>query len=104
MNGLCLTESLLNYATVICAKESYTKLYKGICKKTFENRHANHKKSVHVPTYKNDTKLSTEHWALKAKQLNPKVLWQIKRRYNSCNPISRRYNLCLNEKLEILYH
>ena len=47
-------------------------------------------------------KLSTKYWALKTKQLNPKVSWQIKRRYNSYNPISRRCNLCLNEKLEIL--
>ena len=35
-------------------------------------------------------------------QLNPKVSWQIKRRYKSYNLISRRCNLCLNEKLEIL--
>ena len=36
------------------------------------------------------------------KQLNPKVPWQIKRRYNPYNPIFRRCNLCLNKKLEIL--
>ena len=83
-------------------KENYTKLYKGICETTFKKRYRNHKKSFNVPTYKNDTKLSTEYWTLKTKQLNPKVSWQIKRRYNSYNPISRRCNLCLNEKLEIL--
>ena len=90
------------YATVTCDKENYTKLYKGIYETTFKKRYANHKKSFDVPTYKNDTKLSTEYWALKTKQLNPKVSWQIKRRYNSYNPISRRCSLCLNEKLEVL--
>ena len=88
--------------SITCDKENYTKLYKGICETTFKKRYANQKKSFNVPTYKNDTKLSTEYLALKTKQLNPKVLWQIKRRYNSYNPISRRCNLCLNEKLEIL--
>ena len=102
MNGFCLTKSLLYYATITCDKENYTKLYKGICETTFKKRYANRKKSFNVPTYKNDTKRSTEYWTLKTKQLNPKVSWQIKRSYNSYNPISRRYNLCLNEKLAIL--
>ena len=102
MNGFSLTKSLLYYATITCDKENYTKLYKGICETTFKKRYANHKKYFKVPTYKNDTKLSTEYWALKTKQLNSKMSWQIKRRYNSYNPICRRCNLCLNEKLEIL--
>ena len=102
MNGFCLTKCLLYYATITYDKENYTKLYKRISETTFKKRYGNHKKSFNVPTYKNDTNLSTEYWALKAKQLNPKVSWQIKRTYNSYNPISRRYNLCPNEKLEIL--
>ena len=96
-------EWFLSYKkSILNDKENYTKLYKGICETTLKKRYANHKKSFNVPTYKNNTKLSTEYWALKIKQLNPKVSWQIKRRYNSYNPISRRCNLCLNEKLEIL--
>ena len=102
MNGFCLTKSLLYYATINCDKENYTKLYEGICETTFKKCYANQKKSFNVPNFKNDTKLPTEYWAPKTKQLNSKVSWQIKRRYNSYNPISRRCNLCLNEKLEIL--
>ena len=102
MNGFCLTKSLLYYATITCDKENYTKLYKGICKTTFKKRYTNHKKSFNVPTYKNDTKLSTKYWALKTKQLNPKMSWQIKGIYNSYNSISRRCNLCLNKKLEVI--
>ena len=73
MNGFCLTKSLLYYATITCDKENYIKLYKGICQTTFKKRYANHKKSFNGPTYKNDTKLSIEYWALKTKQLNLKV-------------------------------
>ena len=72
MNGLYLTESLLYYATITTGKENYTKLYKRICETTFKKRYGNHKKSFNVPTYKNDTKLSTQYSGLKTKQLNPK--------------------------------
>ena len=56
MNGLCLTESLLNYAIITCDKENYTKLYNGICETTFKKCFANHKKSFNVTTYKSDKK------------------------------------------------
>ena len=99
--GLCLTESLLYYATVTCHKENNTKLYNGNCKRTFKRRYVNHNNSFNVPTYTNNTKLFTEYCALKTKQLNLKVSWQIKKRLNFYNFISR-CNLYLNEKLEIL--
>ena len=85
--------------TVTCDKENYTKLYKGICETTLEKRYANHKRSFNVSTYENDTKLCTEYWFFKTMRLNPKVSWQIKRRYKSYNLISRSCNLCLNDKL-----
>ena len=36
------------------------------------------------------------------KQLNPQISWKIKGTYKSYNPTSKRCNLCLTEKLEIL--
>ena len=36
------------------------------------------------------------------KQLNPQISWEIKGIYKSYNPTSKRSNLCLTEKLEIL--
>ena len=33
---------------------------------------------------------------------NPQIFWKIKGIYNSYNPTSKRCNLCLTEKLEIL--
>ena len=43
---------MVYYATITCDKENYIKLYKEICKATFEKRLANHKKSFNVQTYK----------------------------------------------------
>ena len=58
---------------------------------------------IHIYIYiYHDTKLSTEYWNLKMKQLNPQISWKIKGIYKSYNPTSKRCKLCLTEKLEIL--
>ena len=101
MNGACLKQSLVYYATISCNDKNYQpKLYKGSCETSFKKRYSNHKKSFNVPLYKHDTKLSTEYWNLKTKQLNPRICWKIKEIYKSYNPTSKRCNLCLTEKLE----
>ena len=103
MNGICLKESLDYYATISCNDKNYKpKLYKGSCETTIKKRFSNYKKSFNVPLYKHDTKLSTEYWILKMKQLNLQISWNIKGVYKSYNPISKCFNLCLTEKLEIL--
>ena len=79
MNGACLKESLVYYATISCNDKNYqSKLYKETCERSFKKRHSNHKKSFDVPLYKHDTKLSTEYRNLKTKQLNPRISWKIK--------------------------
>ena len=103
MNGACLKESLVYYATISCNYKNYKlKLYKGSCETGFKKCYSNHKKSFIVPLYKHDTKPSTEYWNLKTKQLNPRISGKIKGIYKSHNPTSKRCNLCLTEKLEIL--
>ena len=81
---------------------SKSKLYKGNCKTSFKKRYSNHKKSFNIPFYKHDTKLSTEYWTLRMKQLNPQIPCKIKGIYKSYNPTSNRCKLCFTEKLEIL--
>ena len=103
MSGSCLKESLVYFATISCNDKNYKrKLNKGSCETSFKKRHSNHKKSFNVPLYKHDTKLSTENWNLKMKQLNPQISWKIKGIYQSYNTTSKRCNLFLTEKLEIL--
>ena len=63
--------------------QNYTKeLTKHVLRNAIENT----KKSFNVPFYKHDTKLSTEYWDLKMKQLNPQISWKIKRIYKSYIP------------------
>ena len=65
MNGACLKESLVYYATISCKDKNYKpRLYKGSCKTNFKKHYSNRKKSFNVPLYKPDTKLSTEYWNL----------------------------------------
>ena len=94
---------LVYYATISCNDKTYKpKLYKGSCETSFKKHYSNHKKSFNVLLYKHDTKLSTEYWNLKMKQLNPQISWKIKGIYKSYNPTSKGCNLCLTEKLKIL--
>ena len=50
----------------------------------------------------NDTKLSPEYWKLAYKKPHPRISWNMKGNYKSCNPNSRKCSLCLHEKLEIV--
>ena len=103
LNGYCLLENILYIATIKSDKKNYQpRNYKEISEKTFEKRYKNHKKSSNVNRYKNDMKLSVEHWNLKAGNYNPKVTWAVKNQFSAYNPHSKRCSLCLNEKFEIL--
>ena len=63
MNGACLKESLVYYATISCSDKNYQpKLYNRSCETSFKKRHSNHKKSFNVQLYTHDTKLSKELW------------------------------------------
>ena len=76
MNGACIKESLVYYATKSCNDKNYQpKLYKGSCEKSFKKRCSNQKKSFNVPLYKHDTKLE-----------NKRSPWKIKGIYKSYNP------------------
>ena len=98
-----IKERLVYYATISCNDKNYKpKLYKGSCESSFKKRYSNHKKSCNVPLYTHDTKLSTEYWNLKTKQLNPRISSKIKTVCKPYNPTSKLCNLCLTEKLEIL--
>ena len=46
-------------------------------------------------------KLSVKYWNLKAGNSNPNITWAVKKQFRAYNPQSKRYSLCLNEKLEI---
>ena len=88
MNGDCLKESLVYYATISCNDKNYKpKLYKESCETSFKKLYSNRKKSYNVPLWKHDTKLSTEYWSLKTKWLKPLICWKIKGICKSYDPL-----------------
>ena len=69
---------------------------------TLKKLYASYKKSFSLINSKYDTTLSVEYWALKQKQQDPRLTWEIKGQYKVCNPTLKKCNLCLNEKLMII--
>ena len=98
LNGNCLLQNILYIATIKSNKKNYQpRNYKGIRENTFKERYADHKRSFNINRYKNDTKLSVEHWDVKAGNSNPKVTWAVKNQFSAYNLQSNRCSLCLNE-------
>ena len=77
-------------------------MYKGICKTTFKRRYTDHKKYFNVEKNKKDTKLSTEHWKLTNKKLQPQIFWNVKGKCKSYSPNSRRRSSCWHKKLDMV--
>ena len=50
----------------------------------------------------NSIPIYQQYWNSKAKHLIPRMSWKINGIYKHFNPNSKRCNLCLTEKLEIL--
>ena len=88
----CIDSNLPNYKQ---------KEYKGICATTFKVRFGNYKNEFKDVKYRNRTELTKEVWAIKDRKGVPKVSWSIFGKFPPYNPISKKCNLCLNEKLEI---
>ena len=102
LDGKCLEKEVLYQGAVSTNLANYKeKLYKGICATKFKSRYCNHKKAFINERYRNDTELSKEVWNVREQNGTPKIKWSILGKYSSYNPISKRCNLCLNEKLEI---
>ena len=105
LDGKCLEKDVLYQGVVASNVSNYKeKIYKGICATYFKSRYSNHKKVFTNERYKNDTELSKELWKVRERNGTPKITWSILGKYSSYNPISKRCNLCLNEKLGIAIH
>ena len=105
LGGECLTKNVLYEATVTSTLRNYgEKQYKGITYNPFKVRLGNHEKDFRDVKYRNETELSKEVWKIKDKGGQYEVRWKILGQYPPYNPASKRCQLCLSEKLEILKH
>ena len=101
LDGKCLNPNIYE-AQITSNQLNYKqKIYIGTAKTDFKHRFNNHKKSINLEHYENDTELSKEYWAIKRNHFTPKVTWRTIRKCAPFNTTKRKCYLFLNEKLEI---
>ena len=98
----CLTKSVVYPADVATKNNGERKSYIGITAKEFKKRYRNHLKSFRNAKYSNDTELSKYYWDLKKENKDFSIKWSIIKRVAAYKPVSKIYNLCLEEKLLLL--
>ena len=76
------------------------KIYIGASEK-FKERFRNHTKSFRHRIYASETELSKYIWELKDKNIDFEIKWDILKRTNGYNKISKSCSLCLMEKFMI---
>ena len=101
----CLTQEMVYQANLVSNIDNeHEKIYKGLCETTFKIRYGNHKKTFNYEKYKNDTELASEFWRIKNLNGSSTIKWSLLGKYKSYDPNTKRCNLCLAEKYEILTH
>ena len=101
LNGNCQIESVM-YNCDIKSNSTPTKKYIGITEGPWKSRNSNHKYSFNKEERKNDTALSKHVWELKYKNEMPDLKWSILKQIPAYSNVSKKCNLCLREKLEII--
>ena len=103
LNGECRAHGIVYLAKVI-ADDGQEQSYVGLADTEFKSRYANHTHSFRNPTKKNATELSKFIWALKDKNIDHKIMWEILGKTSSYSNISKKCNLCISEKYFIICH
>ena len=101
-----LTTSLIYNAQVTSttSNQTTTKNYIGLTEETFKQRYTQHKSTFTHRKLSNSTELSKYIWQLKDSYINFTTKWSIIARARPCNNSSKRWHLCLAEKLYIIKH
>ena len=82
--------------------EGNTKVYIGSTSTEIKLRLANHRQSFRNPSYRDQTKLSQHIWDLKEKNKEYAIKWDILAEAAPAKIGTKKCNLCLTEKFEIL--
>ena len=103
LDGQCQADNVVYQSEVSTESNSDTKLYIGLTEKPFKLRYANHLQSIKREQYQNSTELSKHIWQLKNRKQNFKINWSIRQRAQAYTNMTKRCNLCLTEKLSIMF-
>ena len=100
LNGECLTQCLVYKATSTTSSNSF--VYYGTSEGEFKSRYNNHTKSFRHRECMNKTELSKHVWNLKDHGLDNNLSWEIHKKASPYQCGSKRYGLCLSEKVSIM--
>ena len=101
LNGECLTQCLVYKATSATSHNSF--VYYGTSDGGFKTWYNNHRKSFRQRESMNETELSKHAWNLKDNGLDNNLSWEIYRKASPHQCNSKRCDLCLSEKVSIIY-
>ena len=102
LDGHCLTTSVIYKATVTQFQNNQQKTYIGLTENTFKTRFNLHTSSFRHSDKRKSTALSEFIWQLKDNNTQFSTKWEIIKKSTPHNENSKRCQLCLDEKLEIL--
>ena len=100
LHGKCQVESVVYKATVTTTNDE--KDYIGLTAQTFKQRYYSHQHSMRDNKYRNSTSLSQHVWVLKDQGIDFSIQWSIQRKATEYQNTTKRCNLCLAEKVEII--
>ena len=100
-SGNCLAKSVVYRAEVI-SDNGETKAYIVVTSNELKSQYRNHLKSFRHQKYSNDTELSKYVWELKTENRRFNITWSIIKKVSAYKVGSRRCNLCLEEKLQLM--
>jgi hypothetical protein len=102
LQGNCLTKNVVYQASV--NSEAGTETYIGLTANSFKTRYNNHKATFRSSHLRNSTALSKHVWELLDNNTNFNISWKIIRSADAFNNQGTRCNLCITEKLNIIYN
>ena len=102
MPGKCATDKVVYRATVTTAEKTET--YVGMTMNQFKDRWSIHDGDFKDPERRINTELSSYIWDLKDQNTPYEIRWDLVRRANPFSPVTRKCDLCIAEKLEIIYN
>ena len=103
LDGRCREETLVYQATISSSNNATKHNYIGAVEGDFKQRFYNHKTTFTNTTKRNTTALSAHYHHLTDKNEQPQIKWNILTKCRPYTPGSRKCDLCLSEKLEILF-
>ena len=102
LNGKCQQSDVIYQCHIKSSIDDAGKYYIGLTGNTFKSRWNTHKFTFNHEESTNHTQLSNHYWDLKRNEVEPILSWEIIDHASSYRNGSKRCNLCLTEKFNII--